>query len=196
MHAETLQSLCDQSGGILLTKDIVNAGGPSSYLTAFLREGKLERASHGVYITPDAMEDKMFTLQARKNRLVYSRDTALYLHDLTDRDPLTYSVTVPTGYNTKRLTEEGLSVFSIKPDLYRLGVTTVQSPFGRPIRAYDVERALCDMLRSRHQMDGALFPEALKRYVRRKNKNIPLLMRYAELLRVDKLLRQYLEVLL
>lgn len=196
MHAETLQSLCDQSGGILLTKDIVNAGVPSSYLTAFLREGKLERASHGVYITPDAMEDKMFTLQARKNRLVYSHDTALYLHDLTDRDPLTYSVTVPTGYNTKRLTEEGLSVFSIKPDLYRLGVTTVQSPFGRPIRAYDAERALCDMLRSRHQMDGALFPEALKRYVRRKNKNIPLLMRYAELLRVDKLLRQYLEVLL
>ena len=108
MYAETLQSLCEQSGGILLTKDIVNAGVPSSYLTAFLREGKLERAGHGVYITPDAMEDKMFTLQARKNRLVYSHDTALYLHDLTDRDPLTYSVTVPTGYNTKRLTEEGL----------------------------------------------------------------------------------------
>lgn len=196
MYAETLQSLCEQSGGILLTKDIVSAGVPSSYLTAFLREGKLERAGHGVYITPDAMEDKMFTLQARKNRLIYSHDTALYLHDLTDRDPLTYSVTVPTGYNTKRLTEEGLSVFSIKPNLYGLGITTVQSPFGRPIQAYDAERALCDMLRSRRQMDGALFPEALKRYVRRKNKNIPLLLRYAESLRVDKLLRQYLEVLL
>ena len=48
MYAETLQSLCEQSGGILLTKDIVNAGVPSSYLTAFLREGKLERAGHGV----------------------------------------------------------------------------------------------------------------------------------------------------
>ena len=196
MYAETLQSLCEQSGGILLTKDIVNAGVPSSYLTAFLRDGKLERVGHGVYITPDVLEDKMFTLQARKNRLIYSHDTALFLHDLTDRDPLTYSVTVPTGYNTKRLTEEGLSVFSIKPDLYGMGITTAQSPFGRPIRAYDAERTLCDMLRSRHQMDGALFPEALKRYVRRKNKNIPLLMRYAESLRVDKLLRQYLEVLL
>ncbi|MET0016632.1 type IV toxin-antitoxin system AbiEi family antitoxin domain-containing protein [Oscillibacter sp.] len=196
MYAETLQSLCEQSGGILLTKDIVNAGVPSSYLTAFLRDGKLERVGHGVYITPDVLEDKMFTLQARKNRLIYSHDTALFLHDLTDRDPLTYSVTVPTGYNTKRLTEEGLSVFSIKPDLYGMGITTAQSPFGRPIRAYDAERTLCDMLRSRHQMDGALFPEALKRYVRRKNKNIPLLMRYAESLRVNKLLRQYLEVLL
>ena len=196
MYAETLQSLCEQSGGILLTKDIVNAGVPSSYLTAFLRDGKLERVGHGVYITPDVLEDKMFTLQARKNRLIYSHDTALFLHDLTDRDPLTYSVTVPTGYNTKRLTEEGLSVFSIKPHLYGMGITMAQSPFGRPIRAYDAERTLCDMLRSRRQMDGALFPEALKRYVRRKSKNIPLLMRYAESLRVDKLLRQYLEVLL
>ena len=88
----------------------------------------------------------MFTLQARKNRLIYSHDTALFLHDLTDRDPLTYSVTVPTGYNTKRLTEEGLSVFSIKPDLYGMGITTAQSPFGRPIRAYDAERTLCDMV--------------------------------------------------
>ena len=196
MHAETLQSLAEQSGGILLTRDIVKAGVPSSYLTAFLREGRLERVGHGVYITPDVLEDKMFILQVRKNRLIYSHDTALYLHDLTDRDPLTYSVTVPTGYNTKRLTEEGLTVFSIKPDLYEMGITRMKTPFGRPIRAYDAERTLCDMLRSRHQMDGALFPDALKRYVRRRDKNIPLLMRYAKSLRVSKLLRQYLEVLL
>jgi hypothetical protein len=53
-------------------------------------------------------------------------------------------VTVPTGYNTKRLTEEGLSVFSIKPDLYGWhhdGAVTLW----QTIQAYDAERpcAIC-----------------------------------------------------
>lgn len=70
------------------------------------------------------------------------------------------------------------------------------TPFGRPVRTYNVERTLCDMVRSRNRMDGALLPDALKWYVSRKNKNIPLLMRYAEIFQIEKFLRLYLEVLL
>lgn len=196
MHAETLKALLEQSDGVLFARDIAKAGVPNIYLAEFVKEGRLERVEHGVYITPDVLEDRMFILQSCKNRIIYSHDTALYLHDLTDRDPLSYSVTVPTGYNTKRLSEEGLVVFSIKPDLYEVGITEVQTQFGRTVRTYNAERTLCDMIRSRNQMDGALLPDALKRYVRRKDKNIPLLMQYAEQFRVVKLLRQYLEVLL
>lgn len=196
MHAETLEALLEQSDGVLFARDIAKAGVPNIYLAEFVKEGRLERVEHGVYITPDVLEDRMFILQSCKSRIIYSHDTALYLHDLTDRDPLTYSVTVPTGYNTKRLSEEGLVVFSIKPDLYEVGITEVQTQFGRTVRTYNAERTLCDMIRSRNQMDGALLPNALKRYVRRKDKNIPLLMQYAEQFRVAKLLRQYLEVLL
>lgn len=196
MHAETLKALLEQSDGVLFARDIAKAGVPNIYLAEFVKEGRLERVEHGVYITPDVLEDRMFILQSCKSRIIYSHDTALYLHDLTDRDPLSYSVTVPTGYNTKRLSEEGLVVFSIKPDLYEVGITEVQTQFGRTVRTYNAERTLCDMIRSRNQMDGALLPDALKRYVRRKDKNIPLLMQYAEQFRVVKLLRQYLEVLL
>lgn len=196
MHMETLQALIEQSDGVLFARDIAEAGVPSIYLSEFLKAGKLERVEHGVYITPEVLEDRLFILQSCKNRIIYSHDTALYLHDLTDRDPLTYSVTVPTGYNTKRLVEDGLVVFSIKQDLYEVGVATMQTQFGRSIKAYNAERTLCDMIRSRSQMDGALLPDALKRYVRRNEKNIPLLMQYAETFRVAKLLRQYLEVLL
>ena len=196
MHAETLEALLEKSDGVLFARDIAKAGVPNIYLADFVKEGRLERVEHGVYIAPDVLEDRMFILQSCKSRIIYSHDTALYLHDLTDRDPLTYSVTVPTGYNTKRLSEVGLVVFSIKPDLYEVGITEVQTQFGRTVRTYNAERTLCDMIRSRNQMDGALLPDALKRYVRRKDKNIPLLMQYAEQFRVAKPLRQYLEVLL
>ena len=45
-------------------------------------------------------------------------------------------------------------------------------------------------------MEMQTFQGALKMYARRKEKNLRRLMQYAGLFRVEKILRQYLEVLL
>ena len=45
-------------------------------------------------------------------------------------------------------------------------------------------------------MDIAIVTDAIKRYAKRRDKNLPQLMRYAESFRVAKLLRSYMEVLL
>jgi len=68
--------------------------------------------------------------------------------------------------------------------------------FGNEVVVYDLERTICDCLRSRNHMDIAILSDALKRYVRRKDRNIQKLMRFAETFQVDRLLRNYLEVLL
>ena len=54
----------------------------------------------------------------------------------------------------------------------------------------------CDLLRSRNNMETQIFQGALKMYARRKDKDLRNLMRYAGMFRVEKILRQYLEVLL
>jgi predicted transcriptional regulator of viral defense system len=195
-HTEKLKAMLIENNGVLLTKEASSAGIPNTYLTEFVRQGKLERTNYGVYVTPDAFEDTMYILQKRRGKIIFSHDTALFLHDLTDRDPLSYSVTVPTGYNTKSLCENGLKVFSVKKELYELGVTVAKSPHGREVRTYNMERTICDLARSRNQMDIGIITEALKRYVRRKEKNLPLLMQYSESFQVTKQVRSYMEVLL
>jgi len=45
-------------------------------------------------------------------------------------------------------------------------------------------------------MEFQIFQNALKQYVRRKDKNLRTLMQYAAMFHVEKLLRKYLEVLL
>ena len=45
-------------------------------------------------------------------------------------------------------------------------------------------------------MDIAILTDALKRYVKRKDKNIPRLMEYSEKFKVTKLFRNIMEVLL
>lgn len=195
-HAEKLDLMLTKNNGVLLTEQVASAGIPNTYLTEFVRQGKLERIEYGVYVAPDAFEDNMYILQQRRKKIIFSHDTALYLHDLTDRDPLSYSVTVPTGYNTKTLCEDGLMVFSIKKELYELGVTVAQTPFDRKIRTYNMERTICDLIRSRNQMDIGVLTDSLKRYIRRKDKNLTLLMQYSENFQVAKQVRSYMEVLL
>ena len=72
----------------------------------------------------------------------------------------------------------------------------MNTPFGNPVLAYDVERTICDLIRSRSGIEMQTFQNALKQYAKLKEKDLRKLMRYAKMLRVDKLLRQYLEVLL
>ena len=73
---------------------------------------------------------------------------------------------------------------------------TAQTPFGHTIPVYDMERTICDLLRCRNSIEMQTFQGALKMYARRKDKDLRRLMKYASLFRVEKILRQYLEVLL
>jgi len=188
--------LIKSSKGVITSKQATNHNIHREYLSEFVRQGKLERIAHGIYITPDVWEDKMLIHQLRKSKMVYSHETALFLHDLTDRDPVAYCVTVPTGYNTSRLKQDGLIVYTIKKELLDLGICTKQTTFGNDIRVYNMERTICDILRDRKNQDVVVVSDALKRYIRRPDKDLNRLMKYAGILRVEKVLRNYLEVLL
>lgn len=195
-YQEKLEKLIEEKNGLILTKEVVEAGISRGFLNVLLKENKLERIAHGVYLTPDAFDDEMYRLQARNERAIFSHETALYLHDLTDRDPLEWSVTVPAGYNSSHLKDEGIKVYSIKKSIYQMGVIEMKTQFGREIKVYDKERTICDITRNRNNMDIAILNGGIKRYLESKDKNIPLLMRYAEKLDVQNILRNYVEMLL
>lgn len=194
--SEELEVLIEKSGGIITTKLVESNHIHRQYLSKLVREGKLERVAYGVYITPDAWEDKMAIYQLRKDKIIYSHETALYLLDLTDREPLVYSVTVPYGYNASRLKKEGLTIHTVKRELFEFGVCIKKNAFGNNIKTYDMERTICDILRDRNNQDADTVADALKRYSNRQDKDINKLMKYAGAFRVENILRPYLEVLL
>ncbi len=72
----------------------------------------------------------------------------------------------------------------------------MNTPFGNPVPVYDIERTVCDVVRSRSGIEMQTFQDALKQYAKRKDKDLRRLMRYAQMFHVEKLLRPYLEVLL
>ena len=191
-----LQSVLNQNGGILTTAQANEVGVSNERLRLLVHSGDLERVTTGIYVLPDEFTDKMFIVQLRRPKIIYSHETALFLHELTDRDPISYMVTVPTGYNPTRLREDGFTVFTIKRELHEIGVTKLTTMFGNSVTVYDMERTICDCLRSRNNLDIAVVTDALKRYAKHKDKNLNQLMQMAETFKVTKLLRGYLEALL
>jgi len=191
-----LEELIIANDGLLLTRTAEIAGIPRQYLTLFVKSGKLERIAQGIYLSSDAYDDEMYCIQARCNRAVFSHETALFLHDLTDRDPIQFCVTIPAGYNGTNLRTAGVKVYSVKKELHLVGLSERKTQHGRTIKTYDLERTICDIVRSRSQIDIGILTEALKRYSKRKDKSISTLMDYGDLFGIKKMLRQYMEVLL
>lgn len=195
-YREQLEHLIVTENGILVTNEVEKKGIPRYYLTLLVREGKLDRVSHGIYMSPDAFEDEMYMLQMTSSKVVFSHETALFLHDLTDRDPFNWSVTVPNGYNATNLRDSGLNVYTVKQALHLMGTVELETIFGRKIITYNKERTICDIIRNRNNMDIAILNGAIKRYLKGRDKNISLLMQYAKELRIQNILRNYIEILL
>jgi hypothetical protein len=127
---------------------------------------------------------------------VFSLETALFLCDLTDRTPGRFHMAFPAAYNLSGPKRGGIICSSSKEPLHSLGVAVLRTPGGNDVRGYCAERSLCDVLRPRNRTDAQVVTVAFKRYVSRRERDIPKLSEYARKLRVEGRLRAYLEVLL
>lgn len=193
---QKLEALAQADGGVLTTAAATEAGISKTALANFVSQRKYERVSLGVYLSPDAWRDDAYLLQMRCPQIIFSHDSALFYHDLTDREPLQFTVTAKTGYNPTHLTSNGVKVFTIKKELYKTGIVVAGTSYGHKVRVYNMERTICDILRSRSSMETQVFYDALKQYARRRDKNLHILMDYAKLFHVEKMVRQYMGVLL
>ncbi len=193
---DKIDKLVEENGGTIRTAQIVQEGISKPAFYDYVCEKGYYKAGPGIYSSPDSFSDEMYILHIRFKQAVFSHESALYFHDLTDREPLNYTLTVKTGYNPSRLTENNIKVYTVKSDLVNMGLTEMETPFGHSVPVYDLERTVCDIVRSRSHIEIQVFSDTLKRYAVRKDKDLDRLMEYASAFHIEKLLRQYMEVLL
>ena len=193
---EAIINMAKENNGTVTTAMVVTAGFSRGNIKYLVDKGMIEKSARGVYILPEVWEDEIFNLQNRFKRGIYSHETALFLWDLTDRTPNRYQMTFPMNYNLTKPKEENIRCVQCKKEIYDLGIEEVTTPGGNAVRAYSVERTLCDILRTHSRVDIQVVTEAFKRYATNSQKNVPVLSEYAKLLKVEIKLRSYLEVLL
>jgi len=191
-----VEKLLKRNNGVIETYQVEKLGINNKVLTRMIEKGLIERVARGVYLEKDTLEDEYFITQAICRKGVFSHETALYFHDLCDRTPIKYQLTIPSYYNTKLLKNKKYEFFYLKEELYRIGIMEMRTSYGNKIRVYDLERTICDIIRNKKRIEIALFIDAMKRYAERKDRNSIKLHNYAKLFNIEEELKKYMEVLL
>ncbi|MDU7889950.1 MAG: type IV toxin-antitoxin system AbiEi family antitoxin domain-containing protein [Finegoldia magna] len=186
-----------QENLIITNKEAEELGYTRHNLSELTKSGQLERLRPGLYQLRGKVIDDFVLISSNSNRIIFSHQTALYLHDLSDRAPNVFHISVPQGYNVTHIKNryEDLQVHYVKKDLYEIGKTEIKSPQGNLIPVYDIERTICDIIIDREKIDKQIFTEAIKRYFKSPNKNLRRLIKYSRLYKIEDEIRKYMEVL-
>ena len=191
-----LAAIAKEHGGIIETKIAEEHGISKTMLYKLCKEDKIQRIVKGQYILPDELQDELLSISKRSEKIVFSHETALYLHGISDRTPFEHTITVPSGSIPSAAIKVECKVYYIKPELFDLGKTRLKTPAGNEVPVYDLERTICDVIRSRNKLGTETFLAALKLYAECPRKDLNRLNAYAKKMRISNVLRHYLEVLL
>lgn len=194
--ATVLDQMVEDGNGYIRLVDAQNNGVSKYAVLEYVRQKEMDRVAPGVYMTEDAWEDRLYLLQLRNRNIVFSHETALYIHSLSDREPFAPAITVKRGYNAKHLKDAGATIHTVREEWFSLGLTEAETFAGNKIRIYDKERCICDIVKRKNRMDIQIFQMAITSYFSDKDKDIHKLMTYAKTMRLEERVRQYTEILL
>lgn len=196
MQTDIISDILQKNNGQITRQQAVKFGINPRLLSNLVCSGKLERVDRGVYIDPAIFEDDMYILQYRFSKGIFFKDSALFLHHMIDRTPGTYQMNFPLGYHPTAIDRYPVKIYQQKPEWYEIGVELVKSPGQHLVRTYNVERTLCDILRTRDSSDAETIKQAMLAYGQMQHKDIHRLGNYADIFHVKDKIMTYMEVVL
>ncbi len=115
---------------VITNREAENIGIGRHVLSDLVNQGKIERLRPGVYQRAGEISDDFILISSNSKRIVFSHQTALYLHDLSDRTPNVFHISVPQGYNATHIKKryETLHVRYVKKDFHPIVITKIETP--------------------------------------------------------------------
>lgn len=193
---EKILKIMKNNGGYITSKELDLNNIDRYFLTKLMDRKQINRISRGYYGLVNYSTDEYYKIISMSEKAIFSMNTALYLHNLSDRAPLVFDVTVPYYYGGSLRKNKNVNLHFVKDSVLNLGKIEIISPFGMKIKVYDKERTICDIVKNRNNMDMEIFSKALKNYVKSSNKNLRKLMKYAKELKIEKKMKEYMEMIL
>ncbi len=189
-YIEIVEELMKKNNGYITSKELDMFDIHRMYLSIMQEKGIIEKVAPGIYIDSNKIEDNYYIFSLSMPNVIYSHMTALYFHGLSIKAPDdVYDITVRRTYNSIHLKKH--NVFYVDNDIYELGITEVETPMGNKVKVYDVERCICDIIRSKNRMDVEHIKYSVREYVKLKDKDLAKLTSYAEQLGIKEVVMDY-----
>lgn len=192
MQIEKLKNFLKKNHGYITTKEIENIGISKTLIPELIKQKVLRKVAYGIYIDNNLIEDEFYILQKRFSNIVFSYNTACYLLNLSDRAPYKIDITTINHNNIN----ENLNIHYISKDKFDIGIIEIESPYTNPIKIYNAERCICDLLKNPNAVDLEVYNKIVNNYFKQKNKNLTTLEKYSKIFNVHKKFEYIMEVLI
>lgn len=161
------------------TGDFLKLNISKPLIKKYIDSGLIRKVSHGLYIESGSIEDDLYILQRRYPNVIYSYNTALYLLNLLYKESDEISITV----NSKKRVIGDYDIHYVSDKYYDIGIIEITNMMNNPIKIYNAERCICDMLKS-NAFDLNLQNEVLDNYFKSKDKDINRLLEYSKIFNI------------
>ena len=184
-----------EKGVPLRTRDLIKQGVHTDALYALRETGQVIEIGRGLYRLADAEEAEhpdLAEVAARAQTAAVCLISSLAYHGITTQIPSSIHLAVPRGnYHRIRLSIP-VTVYRFDPKTFSAGLETHRIA-EMPVRIYDIARTIADCFKFRNKIGLDVALEALRLARQRKRMQNRELLRYAKLLRVEKVIAPYLE---
>lgn len=192
---ETARKIFKESGGTLRTREALSAGVHPRTLYALRDAGVLQELTRGVYRLADLPplgELDLVTVAKRVPHGIICLISALAYHELTTQIPHEVYLAISRTARQPILDAPPLRIFRFSETALTAGVDT-HSIEGVAVRVYSPEKTIADCFKFRNKIGFDVARESLRLYRKRRRPKLSLILEYARVCRVEKVIRPYLE---
>ena len=157
------------------------------------KNGELTRIKRGVYATDDHLASQMLDVEKVVPGGVLCLYSAWSHYQLTTQVPQEYCLAIKRGRKITLPDYPPITLYHWSDTAFNLGITNTEIE-GFNVRIYDVEKCVCDAVKYRNKIGIDVCTEIIKEYLKRRDRNVSKLMKYASQLRVAKTLGTYLQM--
>ena len=185
-----------QNNYIMTTAELLEAKLYYADIKQLLDEGFIERLRRGYYHwIEDDGESEIVIINRLFPDAVLCMETALFYYQYSDRNPSEWSFAIDKNVSKLRTNIDYpfIKAYRMERQLLTLGETNGEIDH-HTVRIYDRDRTICDVLRNMNKMDKEIFNKAIQGYVADTKKSISNLMKYAQVLRIQKKVSEWIGV--
>ena len=181
--------------GIIRAEDVEAAGISRNYLYRMHREGVLRKNAVGLYAVPEAPITEHSSLAVVAKRVphaVVCLISALSYHEVTTQIPHEIWLAVPRGSWRPDIEYPPLNLTYVSGNAYSFGIQE-HDIGGVLVKVYSPAKTVADCFKFRNKVGLDVALEALREIWRTRKASMDELVEAAEIDRVSKIMRPYLE---
>lgn len=190
---EKILKILKENNGIITTKLVESNGISRIYLSKMVKNNKIERIKFGVYGIKSYLIDEYYLYQLKHPNAIFSFNTALYFHNMTEKTPEKIDVTVYKGYVDNRK-NQNICLHYVKKEILNIGVEEIKSPYGNTVKCYDIERTLCDIVKHQKMFDPEQWGKTMRNYFVHGKVNYSKIIDYANKMGISNLINPFIGI--